>query len=370
MYDTIVIGAGIAGISAAYWLKQEGQKVLLIDKRGLLSGASGAAGAFLSPRLGRGGDLQLLTNEAYLFALNFYSEKTPEDFFQKGVVRVPKDEVDAKKFQEYKKHLKIAHELYGAKELPFLSKECTEHEAIAFLDAAFVDPIGVAKTLSEKITCRFGLDAKPTREADLWRIGEYRAENIVLATGSERLSVEAPYIEIGGVWGERVDLKSSAYIPMSVHKKISVSANIDGIVRVGATHVRGETESEIERVNSLLVEAIEMVPELKDQKLLRIYAGRRSSVSDHFPLVGPLPDAKKAYELFGVPSKKIKPGSEEIPKLRGCFIAGCYGGRGFVFAPLMGKLLAKQIVANESVTPLVSPDRYLLRHLRKRSKAL
>jgi len=73
-FDAIIIGAGIAGISVAYWLNEAGQKVLILEKDGLLSGASGAAGAFLSPRLGKGGELQQITNKAYLFALDFYKK--------------------------------------------------------------------------------------------------------------------------------------------------------------------------------------------------------------------------------------------------------------------------------------------------------
>ncbi|MCF6201519.1 MAG: FAD-binding oxidoreductase, partial [Hydrogenimonas sp.] len=365
MFDTIVIGAGIAGVSVAYWLKEEGQSVLLVDKKGLLAGASGAAGAFLSPRLGKGGELQRITNEAYLFALEFYKKNTPHSFFQKGLARVPKDDEDAKRFHEYRRHLKIPFKLCGREDLPFLSKESLIDEAICFEEAAFVDPMGAAKSLSDGVQTIFGIDAKPTRESGVWRVGKFKAKNIVISTGAERLPIEAPYLEISGLWGERVDIKTSAKIPMTIHKRISVSANVEGVVRVGATHVRDDERSEIERVNSLIVDAIGMVPALKDQTLLRIYAGRRSSVSDHFPVVGALADLHRTYKTLGVPSKNVKPESSEIDRIEGCFIAGCYGGRGFVFAPLMGKALANKILKGEAVNPLASPDRYLLRYLRK-----
>ena len=100
-YDSIIIGAGIAGASTAYALRQKGQKVLVFDKRGIASGGSGAAGAFVSPKIGKGSPLQTLTNEAFSFAKAFYFSTCPPLFHQTGVIRIPKDEADAKKFAEY-----------------------------------------------------------------------------------------------------------------------------------------------------------------------------------------------------------------------------------------------------------------------------
>ncbi len=369
MYDTVVIGAGIAGITTAYWLKEAGQKVLLLDKKGLLAGASGAAGAFLSPRLGKGGPLQQITNEAYLFALDFYSKTVPEALFRKGLARIPKDAEDSLKFKEFEKHLNIPFTLCGSEALPFVSDETMKYGALCFKESGFVDPALAAKKLTEGIETVFGVEAAPIKAGGLWKIENFRAKNVVCCTGAQRFPVDVGYLEIGGLWGERVDVKSRAEIPMTLHRRISVSANVDGVVRIGATHVKGAagSESEIERINALIVEAIKMVPDLEDQLLLRIYAGRRSSVSDHFPVVGALADLQKAARKFNVPPKTLQPGSGEIPHIEGCYTAGCFGGRGFVFAPLMGKMLARKIVADEEVDRSVSPDRLLLRYLRRGS---
>ncbi len=367
MYDTIVVGAGIAGVCAAFWLKEAGEKVLLVDKKGLLAGASGAAGAFLSPRLGKGGPLQRITNEAYLFALDFYRKYTPEALFQKGLARIPKDEEDAARFEIYREYLKLPFTVCGPDDLPFLSADRVKHGAICFEEASFVDPAAVAKKLTADLQCAFGIDAKPVKEGPFWRVEKFRARNLLLCTGADKLPIDAGYISIGGLWGERVDLKSGAEIPKTVHQRISVSANIDGIVRIGATHVRGEREegSEIERINALVVEAIEMVPALADQRIVRIYAGRRSSVSDHFPVAGELADLKSAYEKFNAPPKSLQPESDEIPRMEGCYISGCFGGRGFVFAPMVGKMAADKILEKKRLPKEISADRLLLRHLRK-----
>ncbi len=364
-FDSIVIGAGIAGISIAYWLKEAGLKVLLLEKSSLLSGASGAAGAFLSPRLGKGGDLQLITNKAYLFALDFYKKTVPEGFYQKGLVRIPKDDKDAEKFEVFKRHFELSYKWCESKDFPFISSESLKRGAFYFEHSAFVDPMTVAKKLTTSIDVRFGYEAKPIYKDGLWHIDQFVTKNIVLATGADDLPVETPYITIGGVWGERVDVKTSAKVPVTVNKKLSVSTNIDGIVRIGATHVRDDPRSEIERVNQLIQDAIELVPELKGCELVKIYSGHRSAVNDHFPIAGNLADVNEAKKRFKPPYKNIKLESDEIPSIPGCYFIGGFGGRGFVFGPLIGKMLADKMLKNRPIDPTVSTDRYLVRYLKR-----
>lgn len=43
--DVVIVGAGVMGCSAAYWLSKEGYKVLLLEKEALGTGASGMAAA-------------------------------------------------------------------------------------------------------------------------------------------------------------------------------------------------------------------------------------------------------------------------------------------------------------------------------------
>ena len=89
-YDTIIIGAGIAGCCTAYTLQKKGQKVLLVDRSAVAaSGGSGAAGAFVSPKIGKGSTLQILTNEAFHFSKDFYLKHFPDYFHQTGVIRIP-----------------------------------------------------------------------------------------------------------------------------------------------------------------------------------------------------------------------------------------------------------------------------------------
>jgi sarcosine oxidase subunit beta len=48
--DVVVIGAGIIGLSSAYWLAKKGAKVIVLDKGRVAWEASGRATGFLSLR--------------------------------------------------------------------------------------------------------------------------------------------------------------------------------------------------------------------------------------------------------------------------------------------------------------------------------
>ena len=45
--DVIVVGAGVMGCGTAYWLTKAGYKVLVLEREGIASGASGMAAAML-----------------------------------------------------------------------------------------------------------------------------------------------------------------------------------------------------------------------------------------------------------------------------------------------------------------------------------
>ena len=77
VYDVAVIGAGINGCSVAYFLAKSGKRVALFDKEGIAAGGSGAAGAFISPKFSKGGELKELMEKSYLFSLDFYSQNFP-----------------------------------------------------------------------------------------------------------------------------------------------------------------------------------------------------------------------------------------------------------------------------------------------------
>jgi len=370
LYDTIIIGAGIAGATTAYMLTQQDQKVLVLDKKGIASGGSGAAGAFVSPKIGKGSSLQTLTNEAFSFAKEFYLKTCPEYFHQTGVIRLPKDEVDAEKFSEYEKFNDTAYEIYTKEKLDALGIQA-HFNSFYFPDAGDCDAVGVCKNLLSDIDIMMVEVMVLHREDNAWIIvGQdalfptIKAKNIILATGHESNLSDLRYMGIRGTWGTRGDFNTALELKVSMHQAMSVGANIDGILKLGATH-----EKEVKEVQPCreaealsLKEKASALIETSDLALKELFCGMRAGSKDYFPLVGKVIDVAYMLEKYPAIVRGAKP---EFSYVENLYILNGLGGRGFVFAPLMAKWLAQYIVEGKEIDKRVNADRLFLKWCRK-----
>jgi tRNA 5-methylaminomethyl-2-thiouridine biosynthesis bifunctional protein len=362
----MVIGAGIAGSSCAYFLKEKGLNVLVLDRSGIAtSGGSAAAGAFVSPKIGKGSSLQTLTNESFDFAKAFYLEKFPECFAQTGVIRMPKDDDDAKKFVEYEQFNVAKREIL---EEAFLDKLGIKNPKSSFLfnEAGVCDAQNLCRDFLKEVDF-LKYDVKSLNYEDgFWKIGAFKASKLILATGYESKFFDMRYMGIKGTWGTRGDYESDLDLNVSLHKKISVSANINGVVKIGATHEK-EIDSCVncreEPLKELFSVASSMV-DTSDFKLKNVFCGMRAGSKDYFPLLGSVIDVQEMLKENPklVRGAKLTNGLKYMDEL---YVCNGLGGRGFVFAPLMGKMLAEHIVDGKSIDARVNPDRLFLKWCRK-----
>ena len=338
MYDFVVIGGGSAGVHTAYFLHKFGAKVALIERAQIAAGGSGAAGAFVSPRLGKGGVIQRYSNEAFRFCLEFY--KKSSYFYQTGLLRLPKENEDFSLFEPY---LDVKYE---KKEGGFFFPEAGLLKAKEHLLA-----------LAQNFDCYY-FDARIIRKDSFFQVGSLKAKRVVLATGSDDELIDDASISIGKLGGVRFDLKTSLQLPYSMHKKISISANIDGIVAIGATHNRSNRPPQ--PPSMLFEEAKRMVGEF-EYRLHQMYCGVRSSVNDHLPIIGYLVDFNRAKEI-----KNYK--FEPLPR-RDIAIINGLGGRGFVFGPYAANLLARHLIFNKALPKDLDVARYYIRYRRRNYNA-
>jgi len=373
-YDTIILGAGIAGATLAHTLTKQNQKVLVLDKNGIASGGSGAAGAFVSPKIGKGSALQSLTNEAFEYAKDFYLRTCPEYFHQTGVIRIPKDEVDAQKFFEYEKYNENKYELYSKEKLQSLEIHA-EFDSFFFPEAGDCDAPKVCefllKDIEVKICCVDELSFEsgvwvciPTQESGNEASIVCMAKNIVLATGYESTLADLRYMGIKGTWGTRGDFSSKLDLRVSMHQAMSVGSNVDGIIKLGATHekeVKDTVPCNVEMAEHLKEKASSLI-NTSDLQLQEVFCGMRAGSKDYFPLVGKVIDVPFMLEHYPKVLRGAKP---ELTYIDNLYVLNGLGGRGFVFAPLMAKILAEHIVEKKSLDERVNPDRLFLKWCRK-----
>jgi len=368
IYDVIVVGAGVAGCSSAYFLKEKGLDVLVLDRAGIAaSGGSSAAGAFVSPKIGKGSPLQSLTNEAFEFAKDFYRENFPQHFSQTGVIRIPKDSEDAQKFSEYEKFNHSKRELIDTKTLLNLGIR-QEYESFLFNEAGVCDAPKMCQALIENIPYAQYEVKSLNYEDGLWKIGKYRAKKLILATGYENRFFDMRYMGVRGTWGTRGDYESDIEFNVSMHQKISISANIEGIVKIGATHDK-EVDTCIRCDGRPLAEIFKIASTMVDTSNFRLketFCGMRSGSKDYFPLLGEVINVSSMLEAYPTLTKGLKL-QDEPKKIDNLYVCNGLGGRGFVFAPLMGKMLADNIVDGIKIDERVHPDRLFLKWCRKSS---
>ncbi len=340
IYDVIVIGAGSAGVHTAHFLRSGGAKVAIVERFDIAAGGSGAAGAFITPRLGKGGPIQRWSNEAFRFSVALY-EKSPY-FYKTALLRLPKEGECYDGLERY---------LEG---ISFERKE----DGFLFFDAGVLKAKEHLHSLAQNIDF-YRFEGEVRKRGELFIVGELKAKNVVLATGAWDEELRVPYIRIGKVSGVRFDLKTSLRLSFSLHKKISISKNIEGKVVVGATHHRLEEKNPPKSPTWLLQEAKRMVGDFS-YSVERMVCGIRSSVNDHLPIIGELVDMQRVKPVKNI--KKLDLSS--LPR-SGVYVINALGGRGFVFGPYMGYLLSERILRNAPIDKEIDVDRYFLRYLKK-----
>jgi len=377
IYDYLIIGAGSAGCSAAYFLQKEKKSVALADREGIAGGASGAAGAFLSPLPGKKNPYNSLVNEALEYSLRFYEKLFPDAIEKKGVLRVANDNFDEDKLSQNS----IKHQYIDSKKLHKISKNFMEIDGYFYEDAAVIEPVQICYELTKK--CDFyKIDVKElVFEDGLYAVDGIKAKNIILSQGVSSSLVEIPYMKISPIFGLRIDVKSTTKVPFNVHKSISVSTNKkDGTVSIGATQQRHDNEkmeclttcdkcvfyvdSDEMQIQTLLKEANELI-RLEDLEVVKVYKGARATIKSYFPVVGKIVDQERSLKKH--PS--IKNGTRIPPEMLeyypNMYVINALGSRGFVFGPYLANILTQNILYNEPIPKEISTQKLFYKAARR-----
>lgn len=355
-YDAIILGAGIAGVSTAFSLQRKGLKVLVLEKNSIGSGDSYAAGAFLSPKMSKPSPYKTYLNDAFNFSLSFYKEHFPELLQQYGLLKLPLDEEDKKRLKSYESFMTVDWEKRG--------------EDYFFPKAGLISPQALFKAMLTDIKVIENYTYHDISYHDnRWQIDDFSALHLIIATGSDELPFDLPYIKRKKVGGYRYDVSyhDMQKLTHNIHRELSFSHYHDDKIIIGATYIRGDVDLEKAAYHDSegLLEKAKSVKPLENLNILKNYTGYRSATNDYFPIVGKVIHHDKTLETYPYIKKGSKVPSEKFITYLNLYIHTALASRGFVFAPYNAMLLAELIVENKEIDERLSPVRLFRKWTRK-----
>ena len=361
MYDIAIIGAGINGCSVAYELNSAKKRVILFDEGGIASGGSGAAGAFISPKFSKSGELKDTLHDAFVYSMAFYEKHFPKLFTKAQLLHIAKDEADGEVLKVYK----------AKTDLELLDLESDLQKSIS-INAGIVNAKPMCEAMAK--SAKFVKNRVDTihYEDGVWVINDsYSAKELILATGAYETLIKEPYIQLRGVWGHRVDIKTTTKNPYSIHQFVSISPSSNGVLAIGATHnvhYHPQTATEpydIEAGREELLEKASRTIELDNVEVIRDYTGLRSGSFDYMPMVGSLVLSSETLANKSINFKVKKADHSEYEYYPKLYMINGSGGYGFVLAPYLAKMLSEHILSGKKISDRLSPARFFARWAKK-----
>ncbi|MBD3840484.1 MAG: FAD-dependent oxidoreductase [Campylobacterales bacterium] len=371
IYKYAVVGAGICGSSVVYELTRRTQeKVLLIDKNSnIAQGASGAAGAFLSPLLGKPNLFKDLVTQSLRYTTKLYKQSFANVISACGTTRIPQNQEDEKKFQEY---------------IPYMDFPFTKDQLGYFFSVGtVVNSVGVCKMMcnsfsqiKNNLDTLFDYEVKQIEydcEKSYWKIDDtIFVQHLIITTGHEIELLKEPYLRIRPVWGRRIDITTTTKIDHNYHKECSVSKSfpIDSHlnrVSIGATHHRVYEDILNAKADyDLLLQRANDIVKLEEIKIVKEYVGARSCSEDYFPMVGKVIDSVKTLQEFGYMRNGTHVNPTRFSRYENLYILNGVGGRGFVLAPYLAKTLVDSILLDKPIDESLTIDRLFLRDVKRK----
>lgn len=361
MYDIAIIGAGINGSSVAYEFTQVGKKVIVFDKSCIAGGGSGAAGAFISPKFSKAGELKELIHDAFLYSTKFYEKNFPNIYAKTRLLHLAKDEEDAEVLKSYKENTPLKLYEDDSFDIEYVS-----------IDSGIVDARNMCETLCEGAKFKNEKIDILTYEDSYWVLNDtYAAKEVVLATGAYKSLLDEPYIKLRGVWGHRIDIKTSTQNEKSIHQFVSISPNKDGVMAIGATHnvhYNPESSKEPYDLSEGRVELLEKATrtlDLRDVEVIKDYVGLRSGSFDYMPLLGRIVNSKETIANGEKDIRVKKPDFDKFEYYPNFYMINGNGGYGFVLAPYLAKKLSDYILNGKNIDKKLSPARFFARWVKR-----
>jgi tRNA 5-methylaminomethyl-2-thiouridine biosynthesis bifunctional protein len=305
--------------------------------------------------------------------MEYYSSHFPSHFKKAQLVHIAKDAKEEEMLRIFKAKTTLALKEVDESMKKLLTPDSLEKEKVS-LEAGIVDAKKMCQAMIE------GAKFVPQRvenivwEDGYWLIDEsYAAKELVLATGAYKSLLHEPYIELRGVWGHRVDIKTATQNRYSIHQFVSISPSEDGVLAIGATHnvhyhpEHSSKPYDLKEGRAELLEKASRTVDLRGAEVIKDYTGLRSGSFDYMPLVGPLVLSRETLACCEKNIRVKKPDFKTFHYYPHLTMINGSGGYGFVLAPYLARILKEYICDAQEISEQISPARFFARWAKRRS---
>jgi D-hydroxyproline dehydrogenase subunit beta len=371
--SVIVVGAGICGAAAAYFLCQRGFEVKLIEASAPAAEATGAADGAVSVASKRPGPMMTAAlagitlyrelAEQGLFGDIFKSRSTfivaasdvecevlhahAEALFTAGVSidkltrtqtrdRFPALSPEVRMAVEVKNEghaigYQIVHRLLTAANIVVRRNE----PVLRFIRSNADDRLAGVETTNGKLFADFVVITAGSGSDKLLNLNGAlfpRKGQLLVTERAPRLNAAMPGSIMSGSYLLSKGSQSSANGRPARGLGLVIDPLITGQFLIGGTRedFGDRRTNDLDAVSQILKDAVALVPALADVRLLRSFAGARTAVADGLPLIGPLPGLSNAFVVTG------------------------FEGDGICLGPVSGKAIA-ELIAGKAPSFDLSP---------------
>lgn len=366
--DAIVIGGGIIGLSVAYYLTSKGKKILLIEKKELGAGASGACDDMILLQSKKPGILLTLAMESLALYRQLAKDLPLEiDLENRGgmVLIETQDQLPLmENFVKEQQKLGLDVTFLDKKDMRKRQPHISEHILAATYSPmdSQVNPLKVMQAFAVAaqnkgliIKKGFGVSQIVFHKDYHWEVitedkESFTAEFVVNAAGAwagllaKLIELDVPIRPKRGqiavtekipALGE-TNIWSADYIAMKLNPELAkgrrqilndlgiglaMSQTSEGNYFIGGTRefTGFDNSTHFQAITLVIQEATRFFPILQNVHVIRTFAGLRPASDDGKPFIGPVAD----YPGF--------------------FMAAGHEGDGIALAPITGKLIAEMI---------------------------
>jgi tRNA 5-methylaminomethyl-2-thiouridine biosynthesis bifunctional protein len=347
--DVTVLGAGIAGCSAAYALAEKGWRVTVIDRQGAAAQeTSGNPAGILYPKLTvDASPMGLFHQHGFCYTRALLEKMRLPSWKPCGVLRLDLDDEDAAR-------TKALIEKNGwPEDFTRIAAGGLLHETAGYL--------------SPPEFCRALLDHPNIKTVYSKSVDAFPEGPVVIALGNG--SLKFPQTEWLPLQSLRGQVSYLAETPASRALKTVVCHNgfvtpaIDGVHVAGATFQKeavGDLSPRAEDHDENLTKLKKNLPDFDAHEVTGGRAGYRATTPDKLPLIGACPD----HAAFMQREEKY---------ISNLYVSTGFGAHGLSGAPLAGEIVACLLSGDPlpvpgSLMPYLRPERFILRDLKRNKK--